>query len=304
MHTPLALHDTLPASADKPLVEAFYDSATGSIQYVVVCPVTRACAIIDPVLDFDEKSGSIATRNADAILDYIRKQGLQVAWILDTHPHADHFSASFYLKTQTGAPMGIGDHVTAVQSLWRDIYNWPDFPADGSQWDRLFKSGDSFQIGNLEVNVILSPGHTPASITYLIGNAVFVHDTLFMPDSGTARADFPGGNAALLWQSIQTLLTLPDETRVFTGHDYPPVGRQASWESTIGEQKRHNIHVTGKTESDFIALRHKRDSGLPLPHLLLPALQVNINAGQLPPPEDNQRHYLKIPIGAFPGAVW
>ncbi|WP_084705200.1 MBL fold metallo-hydrolase [Beijerinckia mobilis] len=289
--------------AANPLVDAIYDPVTGSVQYIVTCPTTRACAIIDPVLDYDDKSGSTATRNADALLDHIQKHNLNLVWIFDTHPHADHLSATAYLRDKTGVPVGIGEGVVKVQEFWKTIYNWPQFAADGSQWDHLLKDGESVRIGELEAKIISSPGHTPASMTFLIGDAVFVHDTLFMPHSGTARADFPGGDAAQLWHSIETLLTLPDETRVFTGHDYPE-GREPQWESTIGEQKRHNVHIAGKSESEFVALRTKRDSTLPMPRLLLPSLQVNINAGQLPPAEDNHRHYLKIPVNAFPGANW
>jgi glyoxylase-like metal-dependent hydrolase (beta-lactamase superfamily II) len=266
--------------------------------------VTRQCAIIDPVLDFDEKSGSTATRSADEILDYIAEHALSVAWILDTHPHADHFSAAQYLKRMTGAPTAIGEHVVDVQALWKDIYNWPTLPTDGSQWDRLFKDGDRFRIGELDARVLFSPGHTLASITYLIGDAAFIHDTIFMPDGGTARADFPGGNATILWRTIQTILSLPDETRLFTGHDYQPGGRAPRWESTVGEQKRLNPDLAGKTEREFVALRHARDRTLPMPKLILHALQVNIDGGKLPEPEANGRRYLKFPLDALTGAAW
>lgn len=215
----------------KPVVQGFFDKRTFSVQYVVSDPATHKCAIIDPVLDYDEKSGSTATTNADRLLAYIEEQGLELEWILDTHPHADHFSAAHYLKERTGAPTAIGSHVTAVQQLWKGIYNWPEFPADGSQWDRLFAGGDSFTIGELEARVIFSPGHTLASITYVIGDAAFIHDTLFMPDSGSARADFPGGSANCLWNSIQQILSLPGDTRLFVGHDYQPGGREPLWEN-------------------------------------------------------------------------
>ena len=207
-------------SAYKPAVKGFYDVRTGSIQYVVSDPATKRCAIIDPIYDFDEKSGATGTTNADAILAYIGSEGLTVEWILDTHPHADHFSAAHYLKAKTGAPTAIGAHVTDVQKLWKAIYNWPDFPADGSQWDRLFNHGDTFRIGTIEGRILFSPGHTLASITYVIGDAAFVHDTIFMPDSGTARTDFPGGSAQTLWASIQRILALPDDTRVYCAHEY------------------------------------------------------------------------------------
>ncbi|PST24212.1 MBL fold metallo-hydrolase [Mesorhizobium plurifarium] len=287
-----------------PDVAAFYDAATGSIQYVVADPETGKCAIIDPVLDFDQKSGSTATTNADAILDHVAKRGLSVEWILDTHPHADHFSAARYLRDRTGAPTAIGEHVKGVQKIWKQIYNWPDFVCDGSQWDRLFRDGDVFNIGNLEARVLHSPGHTLASISYIVGDAVFIHDTLFMPDSGSARADFPGGSAESLWNSIQAILALPGETRLFTGHDYRPGGREALWESTVAEQKARNAHVAGKSRADFVGLREARDRTLPMPKLILHALQVNIRGGELPVAEGNGRRYLKIPLDAFPGVAW
>lgn len=291
--------------AARPDVAAFYDKRTFSIQYVVADPATRACAIIDPVLDFDEKSGEVRTENADRILEHVAAQGLEVAWILDTHPHADHFSAAQYLKGRTGAPTAIGAKVVEVQKLWKAIYNWPDFPADGSQWDRLFDEGDTFRIGELTGRVLFSPGHTLASITYVTGDAAFVHDTLFMPDSGTARCDFPGGSAARLWRSIGQILALPDETRIFTGHDYQPGGREPLWESTVAAQRATNSHVsTCRTEAEFVALREGRDRTLPMPKLILHALQVNISGGRLPEPEDNGMRYLKIPIGALKGAAW
>lgn len=289
----------------QPRVTGFYDERTYSIQYVVADPATGNCAIIDPVLDFDEKSGATATRNADRILDFVRSEGLTVEWILDTHPHADHFSAARYLREKTGAPTAIGDRIVDVQKIWKAIYNWPDFPADGSQWDRLFHNGETFRIGALPVKVMLSPGHTLASITYVAGDAAFVHDTLFMPDSGTARADFPGGDATQLWRSIQDILALPDQTRIFTGHDYQPGGRKPQWESTVAEQKRSNTHVgCGKSEAEFVELREARDKTLPMPKLILHALQVNINGGRLPEPEADGRRYLKFPLDALEGAAW
>lgn len=289
----------------KPDVAVFYDKRTFSLQYVVSDPATKACAIIDPVLDFEEKSGSTATAHADRILEHVSSNGLSVAWILDTHPHADHFSAAAYLKRQTGAPTAIGERVVEVQKLWKDIYNWPDFPADGSQWDRLFAAGESFPIGELPCRVMFSPGHTLASVTYVVGDAAFVHDTLFMPDSGTARTDFPGGSAARLWHSIEAILALPARTRLFTGHDYQPGGREVRWESTVAEQRAENIHVSKCAgEAEFVALREARDRTLPMPKLILHALQVNINGGRLPAPEENGRSYLKIPVNALPGSVW
>ncbi len=289
----------------RPIVKAFFDKRTSSIQYVATDPATKRCAIIDPVLDYDEKSGSTATINADAILDYVASEGLKVEWILDTHPHADHFSAARYLKAKTGAPTAIGEQITDVQALWKDFYNWPDFPADGSQWDRLFAEGENFLIGELPGKVLFSPGHTLASITYVIGDAAFVHDTLFMPDSGTARCDFPGGSAKRLWNSIQQILALPDETRVFVGHDYQPGGREPMWESTVAEQKASNTHVSKcTTEAEFVALREARDRTLPMPKLILHALQVNMNGGRLPEPEANGRRYLKVPLDLLGGASW
>lgn len=288
----------------KPEVKGFYEQRTGSIQYVVSDPATKQCAIIDPVLDYDEKSGSTSTKQADAILAYIAEQGLIVEWILDTHPHADHFSAARYLTDKTGAATAIGAHVLDVQALWKGIYNWPDFPADGHQWDRLFADGETFKVGTIDARVMFSPGHTLASITYVIGDAAFVHDTLFMPDSGTARADFPGGSARSLWRSMMDILSLRNETRIFTGHDYQPGGRPARWESTVAEQKSSNPHIVGQTEESFVKLREARDATLPMPKLILHALQVNMNGGRLPEPEDNGRRYLKIPLDVLEGAAW
>ena len=283
--------------SQKPVVTGFFDKRTSSVQYVVADPATRLCAIIDPVLDFDEKSGQTATVNADAILQFVQDQGLRVQWILDTHPHADHFSAASYLKAKTGAPIAIGEKVRDVQKLWKGFYNRPEFPDDGSQWDKLFAAGEEFMLGEIPARVMLSPGHTLASVTYVIGDAAFVHDTLFMPDSGTARADFPGGSAKALWESIQAIFALPEETRLFTGHDYQPGGRAPMWESTVAEQKAKNSHMSVyKTEAEFIAAREARDATLPMPKLILHALQINTNAGRLPEPESNGRRYLKIPL--------
>jgi len=290
--------------AGKPDVAGFYDPRTFSIQYVVSDPATSQCAIIDPVLDYDEKSGATGTHHADEILEYVADQGLTVEWILDTHPHADHFSAAQYLKGKTGAPTAIGSEVTAVQALWKDIYNFPDLATDGSQWDRLFSEGDRFTVGEMEAEVMFSPGHTLASITYVIGDAAFVHDTLFQPDFGTARADFPGGSAEQLWESIQAILALPEETRVFTGHDYMPDGREPEWESTVGEQRRSNKHLVDQNREAYVAMRNERDSQLPMPKLILHALQVNTRGGRLPEPEDNGRRYIKIPLDTLSGAAW
>ncbi|WP_425299321.1 MBL fold metallo-hydrolase [Pseudaminobacter soli (ex Zhang et al. 2022)] len=292
-------------SAAKPLVKGFFDERTFSIQYVVADPETKKCAIVDAVLDFDEKSGATATKNADALLAYVEEQGFEVEWILETHPHADHFSAAQYLKAKTGAPTAIGEKVVEVQKLWKGIYNWPDFRADGSQWDRLFAEGETFKVGRIPARVLFSPGHTLASITYVIGDAAFVHDTLFMPDSGTARADFPGGSASRLYWSIMEILSLPDETRIFTGHDYQPGDREPQWESTVAEQKARNTHMSKCTnEAEFVKVREARDETLSMPKLILHALQVNMNGGRLPEPEANGRRYLKFPLDALEGAAW
>ncbi len=292
-------------SAARPIVKGFFEGRTSSIQYVVADPEMRKCAIIDPVLDFDEKSGVAATKSADEILAYVAAQAFEVEWILDTHPHADHFSAAQYLKSRTGAPTAIGAKVVEVQKLWKVVYNWPDFRADGSQWDRLFAEGDTFTVGNIPARVLFSPGHTLASITYVIGDAAFVHDTLFMPDSGTARADFPGGSASRLYRSIMEILSLPGETRVFTGHDYQPGGREPLWESTVAEQKAKNTHMsTCKTEAEFVAVRQARDRTLAMPKLILHALQVNMNGGRLPEPESNGKRYLKFPLDALANVTW
>jgi len=304
-------HPQLPSPATAtdtclaPDVTGFYEATTGSIQYVVADPLTRSCAVIDPVLDFDPRSGSTGTTSADRLLKHIEAQGLTLEWILDTHPHADHFSAAGYLKDMTGASTGIGERVVQLQTLWKAIYNLPDsVPVDGSQWDRLFADGERFTVGEMEVSVLLSPGHTLCSVTYLMWNAAFVHDTLFMPDSGTARADFPGGDAGQLWRSIQRILRLPSDTRLFSGHDYRPNGRKAAWESTVAAQRVHNLHVKNFDESKFVKLRMERDRGLPMPTLMLSALQVNLAGGRLPPLESNGRRYLKIPLNAFLQASW
>ena len=286
--------------AVEPDVTGFHDAATGSVQYVVADPMTRRCAIIDPVLNFDPRSGSTQTTSADQLLRHIEARGLALEWILDTHPHADHFSAAGYLKDVTGAPTAIGERVVEVQKIWKKLYNLPDtFLTDGSQWDRLFADGERFAIGEMPASVVLSPGHALCSVTYLTGNAAFVHDTLFMPESGTARADFPGGDARQLWRSIQRILQLPDDTRLFTGHDYRPNGRDARWQSTVAEQKAHNTQLTNRDETTFVRFRMGRDRTLALPDLMLAALQVNIAGGRLPTPEADSRRYLKIPLDAF-----
>jgi glyoxylase-like metal-dependent hydrolase (beta-lactamase superfamily II) len=290
----------------QPVVKGFFEKRTFSIQYIVADPDTKRAAIIDPVLDFDPKSGSTATHSADEMLECIEREGFILEWILDTHPHADHFSAAGYLKDKTGVPIAIGEKVVEVQRLWKGLYNYPDsFRADGSQWDHLFRDGERFTIGNMDVEVLFTPGHTLASIAYVVGDAAFIHDTIFMPDGGTARADFPGGSANVLWNSIQRIMALPDETRLFTGHDYMPGGREPRWESTVAEQRAKNTHLTkAKTEDAFVALREARDRELAMPKLILHALQVNIRGGRLPEPESNGKRYLKIPLDALEGAAW
>jgi glyoxylase-like metal-dependent hydrolase (beta-lactamase superfamily II) len=284
-----------------PVVRAFWDRPTGSWQYVFHDPATMKGAIVDPVWNYDPLAGATTTRDADLILDYVKREGIEIVWILDTHPHADHFSAAPYLKEKLGAPTGIGEHVVKVQKLWQKIYNLAeDFPTDGRQWDRLFRDGETFMVGEIPVTVFHSPGHTLASITYVAGDAAFVHDTLMMPDSGTSRADFPGGDARQLWASIRRILDLPDETRVFVGHDYAPNGRAAQCEATVADHKARNIHLAGDaTEASFVAVREGRDATLPLPKLMLAALQINIRGGRKPEPEADGRSYLKIPLDHF-----
>jgi glyoxylase-like metal-dependent hydrolase (beta-lactamase superfamily II) len=305
MSTAAFPQSTPDRSTARPSVDAFFDKRTCSVQYVVSDPATGRCALIDPVLDYDEKSGSVATKSADALLARVKEQGLTVEWILDTHPHADHFSAASYLKDRTGAKTAIGERIVDVQRLWKEIYNLSGFKADGSQWDHLFVDGDVFQIGDMDVRVVFSPGHTLASITYVVGDAAFIHDTLFMPDLGTARCDFPGGDARALWRTIQRILSLSGNTRLFSGHDYMPGGRAPAWESTVAGQKAQNVHLAqARTEDEFVVMRQARDAKLPMPKLILHALQVNMAGGRLPAPESNGTRYLKIPLDALPYAVW
>ncbi len=288
----------------RPRVTGFFDPQTFSIQYVVSDPITRRCAIVDPVLDFDETSGIVATRSADALLDHVASENLTVEWILDTHVHADHLSAAHYLHERTRAPTAIGSRVVDVQRRWRSIYNRLQLRADGSQWHHLFEADERFRVGSIDARVLFSPGHTPASITFVVGDAAFVHDTVLMPDGGTARADFPGGSARELWRSLQAILELPDDTRLFVGHDYQPAGRAPRWESSVGEQRSRNTHLTNRTEDDFVALREVRDRTLPLPRLMLHALQVNMAGGRLPDPDENGERYLRIPINAPAMPAW
>ncbi|WP_323042379.1 MBL fold metallo-hydrolase [Gemmobacter sp.] len=285
-----------------PKIHAFFDEATNTITYVVQEPQGHACAIVDSVLDFDYASGRTDTRSADAVVDFIRTEGLEVAWILETHVHADHLSAAPYLQERLGGKIGIGEKITVVQDTFGKIFNeGTRFQRDGSQFDQLFKEGDSFHIGQLRGDVLHTPGHTPACLTYVIGDAAFVGDTLFMPDFGTARCDFPGGSAETMWESIQKILSLPDATRIFVGHDYKAEGRdQYAWETTVGAQKRLNKHIgAGKSKEDFIRMRTERDAQLSMPRLIIPSLQINMRAGQMPEPEDNGVSYLKVPVNGL-----
>ncbi|GAB3264715.1 MBL fold metallo-hydrolase [Chitinimonas naiadis] len=280
------------------IVTPFYDEQTGTISYVVEDEPGGHAAIIDPVLDYDPRAGRISTLNADRIVAHVRDQRLTVDWILETHAHADHLSAAPYLKRLLGGRIGIGERICDVQRIFRDLFNLEaGFQVNGAQFDYLFKADEVFRIGRLAAQALSVPGHTPADMAYLIGDDVFVGDTLFMPDLGTARCDFPGGDAATLYRSVQRLLSLPDDTRLYLCHDYPPEHRAAAWVSTVAEQRAANIHIhAGTTEAEFIRLREARDRTLAVPTLMLPAVQVNIRAGELPPAEDNGRHYLKIPI--------
>lgn len=284
-------------------VGSLYDEKTGSFQYLVIDTATHSAAIIDPVLDFDEKAGATSRRNADLLIDFVEAQGLNVEWVLDTHPHADHFSAAPYLAEKLGARTAIGAKVVEVQALWKDIYCLDDLSADGRQWDHLFCDGESFSIGDLQARVMLSAGHTPASISYIVGDAAFVHDTLMMPDVGTSRADFPGGDAEALYMSIRTILSLPTSTMTYVGHDYGHDGRVIAGRATVGDQRRQNIHVhDGIDQAAFVKIREARDATLPLPALMLAALQVNIRGGRLPDPESCGRSFLKIPLNHFASA--
>lgn len=286
----------------QPQIAAFFDEATNTITYVVQEPQGRGCAVIDSVLDFDYASGRTDTRSADAVIAHIREHDLRLEWILETHVHADHLSAAPYIQEALGGKIGIGERITVVQDTFGKIFNeGTRFQRDGSQFDQLFKQGDSLMIGQMRAEVLHTPGHTPACLTYVIGDAAFVGDTLFMPDFGTARCDFPGGSAETLWDSIQKILTLPESTRIFVGHDYKAEGRdQYAWETTVGAQKELNKHVgAGRSREDFIAMRNARDASLAMPRLIIPSLQVNMRAGQMPEPEDNGVQYLKVPINGI-----
>lgn len=285
----------------RPEVHGLFDPATWTVTYVVHDGPGTACAVVDPVLDYDPKSGRTRTASADLVIGYVQANRLKVEWILETHAHADHLSAAPYLKRELGGRTGIGEHITTVQRVFKGIFNLePAFRQDGSQFDHLFRDGEEFRIGELTGRVLHVPGHTPADVAYQVGDAVFVGDTLFMPDVGTARCDFPGGNARTLYASVRRILDLPAPTRLFMCHDYPPGDRPVAFETTVAGQREKNIHVRdGITEAQFVEMRTKRDATLEMPVLILPSVQVNIRAGELPPPEDNGVSYLKIPINAL-----
>jgi glyoxylase-like metal-dependent hydrolase (beta-lactamase superfamily II) len=283
----------------KPEVTAFLDEATNTISYVVKDPASPTCAVIDSVMDIDYASGRITYAHADAIIAHIRDNGLTLSWIIETHVHADHLSAAPYLQARLGGKIGIGDKITLVQEVFGKVFNeGTAFQRDGSQFDRLFGEGDVFMIGQMRGEVLHTPGHTPACLTYVIGDAAFVGDTLFMPDAGTARCDFPGGSAAELYASIQKILALPPETRIFVCHDYKAPGREAfAWETSVAEERERNVHVGGgRAAGEFVALREARDATLKMPRLIVPSLQVNMRAGHMPEPEDNGTSYLKVPV--------
>ena len=282
----------------QPIIEAFFDAPTNTISYLVADPATRDAAVIDPVLDFDLASGEADARSAERILAFAAEHGWRIVMVLETHAHADHLSAAPFFKAKTGAAIGIGEHIRDVQKIFRPVFAFDDLKTDGSDFDRLFRDGERFAIGDLAVEVLHVPGHTPADIAYLIGNAAFVGDTLFMPDYGTARADFPGGDARQLYRSIRRVLSLPNDTRLFLCHDYKAPGRdEFAWETTVDEQRRTSVHVhDGITEDEFVAMREARDATLSPPKLLLPSIQVNIRAGNFPEAEANGVRFLRIPV--------
>ncbi len=285
-----------------PEVTAFFDDATNTVSYVVKDPNSNKVAIIDSVLDFDFASGHTDTKSADEVIEFIKDNALEVEWLLESHVHADHLSAAPYLQQQVGGKIGIGSNITVVQDTFGKVFNaGTEFQRDGSQFDQLFVEGDTFEIGDLKGSVLHTPGHTPACLTYVIEDAAFVGDTMFMPDFGTARCDFPGGSAEDLYNSIQKILALPDETRIFVAHDYKAPGRdEFAWETTVGEQKAKNVHVgEGKTKDDFIKMRTERDAQLGMPKLIIPSIQVNMRAGKMPEPEDNGEVYLKVPVNVL-----
>ncbi|MDR5799201.1 MULTISPECIES: MBL fold metallo-hydrolase [Caballeronia] len=284
----------------RPTIHPFFDPATWTVTYVVFAEGHAGCAIIDPVLDYDPKAGRTSTASADKVIAFVRERALRVEWILETHAHADHLSAAAYLKRELGGRVAIGQHIRRVQGVFKTLFNLePAFRLDGSQFDHLFEDGETFAIGELTGRAMHVPGHTPADMAYQIGDAMFVGDTLFMPDVGTARCDFPGGDAYELYRSIRKLLALPADMRLFMCHDYPPEGREPAWETTVRAQRERNIHVhDGVSEEEFVAMRQARDATLAMPTLILPAVQVNVRAGEFPPPEANGLRYLKIPLNA------
>ena len=285
----------------KPQIQAFFDDATWTVSYVVFDQPGGHCALVDSVLDYDPKSGRTSTRSAERLVEFVQGRNLTVQWILETHAHADHLSAAHYLRKKLGGKIAIGAAITQVQDVFKGVFNLePEFRPDGSQFDQLLHDDEEFQIGVLTAKALAVPGHTPACMAYQVEDAVFVGDTLFMPDVGTARCDFPGGNAHTLYQSVRKLLSLPAQTRLFMCHDYPPSGRDATWQSTVADQRAHNIHVhDGVTEDAFVELRTRRDATLEMPVLILPSVQINIRAGDFPPAEANGMTYLKIPVNAL-----
>lgn len=287
----------------KPIIDAFFDEATYTVTYLVTDPETRRAAIVDPVLDYDHKSGKASTASAERVLAKVAERQASIDWILETHAHADHLTAAPLLKSRTGARVVIGEHIRDVQKIFRKVFNASDVSDDGREFDRLVADGETLPLGNLAIEVMHLPGHTPADVAYRIGDAVFVGDTIFMPDYGTARADFPGGDAATLYRSIRRLLSLPAETRLFMCHDYKAPGRDRyAWETSVADERARNVHVhDGVTEAEFVAMRKKRDDTLAAPVLLLPSVQVNIRAGHLPPPDDNGQSYLRIPVKLVTG---
>lgn len=284
----------------KATVKAFFDPQTWTYTYVVYASKGSECIVIDSVLNYDPKSGRTKTESADEVISFITENHLQLEWILETHAHADHLTAAPYIQEKLGGKIAIGDHITTVQGVFKGVFNLDDVAVDGSQFDALMKEGEAIQFGNLSFKALYVPGHTPACMAYEIGDSIFVGDTLFMPDVGTARCDFPGGSASNLYRSIQSILKYPPSTKLYMCHDYPPDGRSPEYQSTVADQKKNNIHVhDGVTEEQFVAMRNKRDSGLPMPVLILPSIQVNIRAGHMPKAEDNGTAYLKIPLNAL-----
>ena len=297
-------HERFDAAIDmtvKPQVKGFFDPDTNTISYVVKDPNSKACAIVDSVMDIDYAAGRISYHHADEIIAYVKEHDLTVEWLIETHVHADHLSGAPYIQKKLGGKLGIGRNITIIQDTFGKVFNeGTEFQRDGSQFDRLFDDGDTYQIGTMQALTLHTPGHTPACMTHVIGDAAFVGDTLFMPDGGSARADFPGGDAGVLYDSIQTVLALPDATRLFMCHDYGPNGRAIAWETTVADEKAHNIHVGGgKTKEEFVAFRTARDAQLAMPRLIIPSLQVNMRAGEMPPADKDGKTFLKVPVNAL-----